>query len=98
MGCDIALLGGVAGDTPATHWKQQSEPRQGCSYTLERDRGGGGVASAPLRADTDTERYGFQIISATNLDKQCVHCWAAVLVSGQATTSATRSLPEHTIP
>ena len=31
---------GCSCDTPATHWKQQNEPRQGCSYTLERDRGG----------------------------------------------------------
>ena len=46
---DRALLGGCSCDTPATHWKQQNEPRQGCSYTLQRDRGeGGGAASAPL--------------------------------------------------
>ena len=33
-------------DTPATHSKLQKEPRWGCSYTLERNRGG--VVSAPL--------------------------------------------------
>ena len=37
------FCGGVAVTPPATHWKQQNEPRQGCSYTLERDRRGGGV-------------------------------------------------------
>ena len=45
--CDRGLLGGVCScDTPATPSELQNEPRQGCSYTVERD--GGGVASAPL--------------------------------------------------
>ena len=35
--------------TPATHSELRNEPRQGCSYTVERDRVLG-VASAPLRA------------------------------------------------
>ena len=47
MGCDMALWRGCSCDTPATHSKLRKEPRQGCSYTLERDMGGG-VASAPL--------------------------------------------------
>ena len=38
MGCDRALLGGCSCDTPATQSKLRSEPRRGCSYTLERDR------------------------------------------------------------
>ena len=46
--CDRGLLGGCSCDTPATHSEQRNEPRQGCSYAVERDRGGG-VASAPLR-------------------------------------------------
>ena len=41
-------LGGCSCDTPATHSELRNEPRQGCSYTVERDRGGC-VASAPLR-------------------------------------------------
>ena len=45
MECDRALLGGCSCDTPATPWKQQNEPRQGCSYTLERDRGGCSVCA-----------------------------------------------------
>ena len=46
MGCDRALWRGCSCDTSATHSKLRKEPRWGCSYTLERDRGG--VASAPL--------------------------------------------------
>ena len=38
--------GGGSCNTPATHSELRNEPRQGCSYTVERDRGG--VASAPL--------------------------------------------------
>ena len=33
--------GGCSCDTPATPSKLQKEPRRGCSYTLERDRGRG---------------------------------------------------------
>ena len=42
------LGGGCSCDTLATPSKPRNELRRGCSYTLERD-GGGGVASAPLR-------------------------------------------------
>ena len=39
--------GGVAATPFDTQWKQQNEPRQGCSsYTLERDTGGGCSACA----------------------------------------------------
>ena len=38
--CDRALWGGCSCDTPATHSELRNEPRQGCSYTVERDRGG----------------------------------------------------------
>ena len=41
-----SLGGGCSCDTPATHTELWNEPRQGCSYTVERDRGG--VASVPL--------------------------------------------------
>ena len=44
--CDRGLWEGCSCDTPATHSELRNEPRQGCSYTVERDRGG--VASAPL--------------------------------------------------
>ena len=37
-------------DTPSTHSRLRKEPRRGCSYTLDRDRGG--VASAPLRLES----------------------------------------------
>ena len=48
LGCDRALWWrGCSCDTPAAPSKLQKEPRQGCSYTLERDKGAG-VASAPL--------------------------------------------------
>ena len=40
MGCDRALWRGCSCDTPATHSKLRKEPRRGCSYTLELDRGG----------------------------------------------------------
>ena len=33
-------LGGCSCDTPATHSELRNELRQGCSYTVERDRGG----------------------------------------------------------
>ena len=39
--------GGCSCGTPATETELRNEPRQGCSYTVKRDRGGG-VASAPL--------------------------------------------------
>ena len=38
--CDRGLWGGCSCDTPATHSELRNEPRQGCSYTVERDRGG----------------------------------------------------------
>ena len=38
--CDRGLWGGCSCDTPATHSELWNEPRQGCSYTVERDRGG----------------------------------------------------------
>ena len=46
---------GCSCDTPATHSELRSEPRQGCSYTVERDRGG--VASAPLPFDRKFLHY-----------------------------------------
>ena len=39
-------LGGGSCDTPATHSELRNEPRQGCSYTVERDRGGCSVCPA----------------------------------------------------
>ena len=38
--CDRGLWEGCSCDTPATHSELRNEPRQGCSYTVERDRGG----------------------------------------------------------
>ena len=45
IGCDRALGGGCSCDTPATPSKLRKEPRRGCSYTLERDRGGCSVCA-----------------------------------------------------
>ena len=45
--CDRGLLRGCSCDTPATHSELRNEPRQGCSYTVERDRGGGGGSVCP---------------------------------------------------
>ena len=45
MGCDRALCGGCSCDTLATPSKLRKEPRQGCSYTLERDSGGCSVCA-----------------------------------------------------
>ena len=49
---------GCSCNTPATHSELQNEPRQGCSYTVERDRGV--VASAPLS------------VLRTRMSKRCV--------------------------
>ena len=46
-GATGASGGGCSCDTPATRSELRNEPRQGCSYTVERD-GGGDLASAPL--------------------------------------------------
>ena len=48
-GATGAFGGGCSCDTPATHSELRNELRRGCSYTVDRDRGGG-VASAPLRS------------------------------------------------
>ena len=64
MGCDRALWKGCSCDTPAPHSKLRKEPRRGCSYTLARDTGGGGVASAPLsllRRVLRRRLYGFSV-------------------------------------
>ena len=47
--CDRALWGeGSSSDTPATHSELRNEPRQGCSYTVERDRGGCSVCPTKM--------------------------------------------------
>ena len=38
--CDRGLWRRCSCDTPAAHSELRNEPRQGCSYTVERDRGG----------------------------------------------------------
>ena len=54
----MVLEGPSTRDTPcgdrergATHSELQNEPRQGCSYTVERDRGGCSVCPTKLPVD-----------------------------------------------
>ena len=47
--CDRGLWEGCSCDTPATHSELRSEPRQGCSYTVERDRGPGECSVCPMQ-------------------------------------------------
>ena len=47
-GATGGLWGGCSCDTPATHSELRNEPRQGCSYTMERD-GGGGCSVCPTK-------------------------------------------------
>ena len=46
--CDRGLWEGRSCDTPATDSELRNEPRQGCSYTVEHDRGGCSVCPTKL--------------------------------------------------
>ena len=48
-------LGGCSCDTPATRSELRIELRQGCSYTVERDRGGCSVC--PIKGSMSCLRH-----------------------------------------
>ena len=57
--CDRGLWEGCSCDTPATHSELRNEPRQGCSYTVERDRGGCSVCPTKVNPRQKSQEFSF---------------------------------------
>ena len=69
--CDRGLWEGCSCDTPATHSELRNEPRQGCSYTVERDRGGCSVCPTKQIYCTDELLWGRPKTGIATRDSKC---------------------------
>ena len=88
--CDRGLWEGCSCDTPATHSELRNEPRQGCSYTVERDRGGRSVCPLSLRLLSTRVIWGLRACSTSSSPLQnseliCVSPYSAVSELGLRT-------------